>query len=285
MSATELEQLEILIKKHVYEAVAGLQVGEKAVVNTIKVLETKSFWSGWQLKAGLVVLLVLGVYWFTSQYGEFQKQLALAEVAEKHAAEVIKIAEDTSKATELMKTSLLEELAKSQEALRAATGRQLVISKKITATNTAADTRIAEIIQPGRAIEVIKRDVQDNLQLNPEILNDGLIFTPQQAQALVALKINSDRLESNIKSVQEQLSIEQNKTKELSSNLAQAIAALNQSTKNIADLSSALVASQNAMDAYKKASKKTKWQIFKDVGKQVAITAVTAIIAGAVAHR
>ena len=90
-------------------------------------------------------------------------------------------------------------------------------------------------------------------------------ITVAEMQEFVAVKLDRDRLAENLKETEKQLALERQAVTTLKVDLATAVASLNQANRVIGDY-------QTAMDAYKKAAKKSGLRRAVEVGGKIGLS-------------
>jgi chromosome segregation ATPase len=247
----------------------AVKVGSEVQADVVY-LKSKPFYSSWLVVLIIAVVLVGGTYWVTSGYEGYKKAIEIAALQEAHAKQ-------TEDLYNKFKTQFDSDLQRSKEELQALIDKQKSIGQNIVKRNVATQTKIQQVTAKDRTVEQVKKDVEDNLLITPVLstTNSDFIFSLAQTQQIVALKINSDRLEQNIKDIQNQLTLEQEKTARLQQDLSTAITALNQATTVINDY-------KDTVAAYKKAAKKSVWQKVRNGAIVVGVAIMSSLVTKAI---
>jgi len=204
--------------------------------------------------SAFVLILIMGGCYISGAINQ-AKQLGVAEEKERSA----KMAD--FEATSLRK-ALEDERATSTALRKKLSEQQELLTKTIALRNQQVDKKISELNKPQSADEV-SRDLKD-IGIVSQVQNNDLLFSAKQAQEIVGLKLDRDRLFDNMTDIKEQLRLEQEKTARLQEDLIKAVDSLVQANKVTEDYKAAL-------EAYKKVAKPSIFKKILDAGKYVAI--------------
>lgn len=183
------------------------------------------------------------------------KQLGVAEEKERSAKKAdnqLTLLQDQIKGLREENARLIEQLS----------AQQAILAKNIQIRNQRTDAKIAAIEIPKPALEV-SRDLKD-VGILSTVQNNDLLFSAKQAQEIVGLKLDRDRLSDNLGDIKEQLRLEQEKTEKLMSDLTKAVDALVQANKVTEDY-------RVALESYKKVAKSGIIKRIVTAGKYVVI--------------
>lgn len=229
-----------------------------------------------------IVILIVGTWWVASKNTEYVKALAIAEEKEKANVEKERLLKDKEEALQKVYEQFSEELKKSQKEILALSNQQRNLVTQIGERNKKTDEEIKTVTDPKRESVQVVKDVEKYYQVTPEVVDNKIFFTSEQTQLLVADKINSLRLEENFKDTQEQLSLEEHKTTNLTNDLQKAIDNLNKSNDIIKEYKDLVDLQKATIESYKVAAKKTKWQRVKEVGFKVVEYTVIGLVVSSI---
>lgn len=200
--------------------------------------------------------------------------LALAGVggwlALKFADKQIERAEAAEQRFEQSTKDLQTQLAASQTQRAADSAKQDVIVKVVHDTDAATDTKIQDVTKPGvtatQAVSDLDSAYHGGLNLSgTPVTADGASFSTPTVQQFTATKLDRDRLSTDLTNYQGLLTIEQDKTKSLTTDLTSCQAVVKKG--------------QDAVKEDKKAIVVTKWKKFLNGAKETVIV-VGSIVAG-----
>lgn len=220
----------------------------------------KQVWEVLTTRPILVLLVSLsalaGLYWLLA----WRDDVNLAKARESEAKAILARNEQQK----IEEQARLERAAHEEE--RKQWQEQIAsLSRSILTRNEATERRIAAAIAPKPAAEVSK-DAEQTFGHKPTQTAQGFTVSVQEMQEFVALKIDRDRLDSNLKETTRQLDIERQTTSTLRADLERAVKSLEQAN-NVIDLQ------RQTIDAYKKAATKTKLRRALEFGGRAAMTA------------
>jgi len=204
--------------------------------------------------SAFVIILIMGGCYISGAINQ-AKQLGVAEEKESAA----KLADISVTRLQSQLKDLREENARLIEKL---SSQQAVIAKVMQSRNQKVDAKIADLQAPKPAIEV-SRDLKD-VGILSTVQNNDLLFSAKQAQEIVVIKLDRDRLADNLTDIKEQLRLEQEKTAKLQEDLIKAVDSLIQANKVTEDYKSAL-------EAYKKIANPNILKRILNNGKYVLI--------------
>jgi len=217
--------------------------------------------------AVLAIALGFGLYVFEAQ--REAKDLAIAEERERQAQ------------VQEAERQKLEEAAQAErdehEAERAQwSEQQATLARSLAARNQSVDKLIAAALAP-KTQDQVAEDAKKVLGLTPPAADGGFKLSLTEMQDYVALKIDRDRLAENLKETESQLAIERQAAVSLRVDLDKVVELIKQANRSIDEY-------QTAMEAYKKAAKRSKWRKIFDTSKTVGLTFATAYIATRIAR-
>ena len=261
------EEIKKLIEDHIVKSI-------KAVPQELVQLKNKTFHTNW-LFAGIgIILLVFAIWFFTSSYYDYKMSLVDAQGKENVAKTTeVQVAQAEAQRQEAL-TVFMGQVAQNQKNIAAMINQQGAIAKRDRERDVRTQATITEVTQASRTSEQIAKDSEDYLGIRPEILPNGLLYRPGDVQMFIATRIDRDRLEQKVKDTGDQLDLERQKTKDLSTLVEKSTVAIENSNKMVEDYKGLVTEYKTAMDAYKKAAVKSRWQKIWDVTQKVGFVAI-----------
>lgn len=251
-------------------------------INEIVVgLKNRSFTTNF-LVVGIVGLVLLyGGYAFVTGYADYKAAIAIAEVKEAEAKEKEKLVLEHSAVNQKLIAALNEETAKREELIQQLSFQQSELRKLRAERSVETTRKVEEVTAPARQVPEVVKDVAKYSGMAVTPTATGIEFTKEDTQKVVAQSIKLVQLESDIKDLQQDLVLEQNKNQQLTELLGQTQTVLAESKKLLEDYKLVMEDYKTALEKYKTAAKKSKWQRVKDFGWKAVEIAVTAVVVGA----
>jgi DNA repair exonuclease SbcCD ATPase subunit len=231
------------------------------------------------LVVGVVgVVLLYGGFKFVTGYADYKAAIAVAEIKEEEAKEKEKLVLEHSAVNQKLLAALNEETAKREELLKQLSSQQNELHKLRDQRAIETAKRVEEVISPVRQVPEVVKDVDKYMHMVVTPTATGIEFTKEDTQKVVVQSIQLVRLEADLKALQQDLTLEQSKTQQLTELLGQTRTVLDESKQLLDDYKLVMEAYKTALDKYKVAAKKSKWQHVKDFGWKAVEIAVTAVI-------
>ena len=218
------------------------------------------------LVVGVGVLFLAASVWFvTNRLASYERTLVIAELKEKAVNEKEEILKKSQE-------DFLRGVRNTQKDIINLSFKQANIEKEKKDNKEKIDKVVEEVLIPNKNLENVIKDVKQFLEMTGQITGDGRIsFDKQDTQHIVALKLDYERLDNELKATQNQLVLEQEKTAKLTVELANAI-------KTIEGSNELLKEYKLVLEEYKRAAKKSRWMVAKDYIKQGVTIGITALI-------
>lgn len=237
------------------------------------------------LVAGVVLLVLLvGGYFFATGYADYKTAIAVAEIKEKEAKEKEKMVLAARVLNDKMFATLTEEAQKREALIGQLTAQQGEIRRAREQRAIEDKRKIEEVSAPARPAPDVVKDVATHLDITAMAEAAGILFTKEDTQKLVAQGIAKARLEGELVALQQELGLEREKVVQLTGLLTETRLVLQDSKELLDDYKIVMDDYKVALESYKKAAKKSKWQKVKSFGIRAAEIAVTAVIVSAAAN-
>lgn len=228
----------------------------------------KIFTSNWLLIVIVICILVLGTWFITNRIASYEKTLAVAEqqeIAVKQKEEIIKKSQE----------DFFEGVKTTKKSITTINNQQTATLKQIQDRTNKLNEQVRGVLAD-KDLEKVAEDAKNLLELEPEVTANGRVsFSKSDTQLIIALKLDYQKLTSELDDTKSLLAKEQEKTGKLTVELANAVKAIEDSNKLLMDY-------KVVLDSYKNAARKSKWQRVKDAGKQVAIIGGTILVTKAI---
>lgn len=229
---------------------------------------------------GLVFFLVLCIGaggWFALKM--YDQEIARAEAAEKTAVEAQNLMLQYKQSSDAALKAAQDQIVQDQ-AQRAQDVVQIAsLTVKIQQRDTAANAAIAAAKDPNKSLTQSAGDLTAVYKGSPDFLSvlpltpDGsfIELNKTQAQDITVTKLDDDKVNADLKDTQTQLSTSQHDVTTLQNDLNLGTEAFTSLQKTEEQCEVTVTDKQKALDDYKKAAIKSKWQKFLIGAEKVSI--------------
>lgn len=255
---------------------------EKAIDSMVS-LKKKTFKTNWLVAGLLGLVFVFSVVVVISRYYDYKASIIIAENQEKITKEKETLALEKDAENTKLIDALVEDAKRRDKLLAALAAQQGELARTRQVVSEKSRRDVETVTAPDREDSQIVSDIKEHTGITAVSVPPNFLFTKADTQALVARSITQQRLESDVASLQTELSLERQKNQHLAESLARTEAALNDTRAVLSDVKLVLADMKETMELYKKAAKKTKWQRVKDFGVKATEIAITAVVVGAIA--
>jgi len=232
----------------------------------------------------LVVILVGGTWYCTSQVYDYQNKIKEAQILEQKTKEELAKVEDSNKIRIDSMEIFLKGVAANQQAIVALIKSQAELVKQTAVRNQTAVQLTTEVTADTRTKEQTLEDLSHHLNIQAKLVNSEYILAQPDIKNIVAVEIERKRLSGNMADTEKRLTLEEEKVKELTAELDRAVTVIKDNRQTIEDYQHLVVSYQTTMNAYKVAAVKSRWQKTKDVLIKIGTIGLIGVIAGIAAR-